>query len=285
MLNSSPKPLFHLLFPRLLKRPAFIRVRQILLSIFAFLGALGSDPAFGFFVGTSKVYSLQDPKQLLFTIENSITSSSSAIGTLSPPQASRSEAIRIQSRTYFAAPVAAKPDQDLSLPVLRDRTIFKGEQVTRIETELPVLGESGFAEVRGKSLFASYTRSGKTKSEELPIEENLLLGDRIVDYILEHFSELKGGARLRIRIFVLDRFDTFGFELQIKETSEQEVQIQIKPTSILISAFVSPVIFTYQLRAGSPPTLRRVVGNIKPKIWKGQEWVMTSGTTLFPEGN
>jgi hypothetical protein len=256
-----------------------------LLSILSVFGALSSNPAFGFFVGTSKVYSLQDPTPLLFTIENSLTSSSSTPGTLSAPQGTRSEPIRIQSRTYFAVPSAAKPDQDLNLPVLRDRVFIKGEQVTRIETELPVVGESGFAEVRGKSLFVSYTSGGKTKTEELPIEENLLLGDRIIDFILEHFSELKGGARLKIRILVLDRFDTFGFELQLKEASEQEVQIQLKPTSILISAFVSPVIFTYQLRVGKPPSLRRVVGNIKPKIWNGRNWVMTSGTTVFPESD
>ena len=135
------------------------------------------------------------------------------------------------------------------------------------------LNEEGTVEVRaGKALF-SYTKNGKTKTDDESAPENIVVGPTLVEYLQKHRERLLKGEKIEVRYAVLDRLETVGFQLfkvgEEKIDGKDVVQVKMKPTSFIISALVDPVHFKFYTDG---LRIVEVVGRTSPKRKVGEKW-------------
>lgn len=111
------------------------------------------------------------------------------------------------------------------------------------------LGHEGSLEIRdGKARF-SYTKDGKTETDEEDAAPNLIVGPTTVDYLHANWDKLMAGDDVDVRYASLDRKETVGFKffkIEDKIVDGKPVAlVKMKPSSFVIAAIVKPLIFTF----------------------------------------
>ncbi len=126
--------------------------------------------------------------------------------------------------------------------------------------------EEGTLEVKDGKLKFSYTKAGKTNTEEEDVPELLVIGPTILDAISSHWDELMKGESVKFRFAVLDRKETVGFKIAKDSESIREgasvVDFKMKPTSLIISALVDPIHF---ILSKDKKEIIEIIGRTLPK--------------------
>jgi hypothetical protein len=89
----------------------------------------------------------------------------------------------------------------------------------------------------------------------------VVVGPTLVGYIAEHLDELRGGEVLPVRLALLDRLETLGFDLAIAPAAEGETKVRMTPSSFFIRLAVDPIDYTF----GGDGKLVRLEGRVPPK--------------------
>lgn len=89
----------------------------------------------------------------------------------------------------------------------------------------------------------------------------VVVGPTLVGYIGEHLDALRGGQVLPVRLALLDRLETLGFDLAIAPAAEGETKVRMTPSSFFIRLAVDPIDYTF----GSDGKLVRLEGRVPPK--------------------
>lgn len=109
------------------------------------------------------------------------------------------------------------------------------------------IDETASAEVKANKINFTYTKDGRTQTSSESTPENLVVGPTIFPYLQAHFTELQQGQKVKFRLAVLDRRETYGFQFrkegEVERNGHKLVHISMKPTSLLVSAFVDPIGF------------------------------------------
>lgn len=109
------------------------------------------------------------------------------------------------------------------------------------------IDESASLEVKEGRLHFVYTKDGKTQEsfEKAPAE--LVVGPTIFPYLQAHLAELIRGEKIKFRLAVLDRRETYGFQFHkeggVERDGRKLMHVSMKPTSFLVAAFVDPIGF------------------------------------------
>jgi hypothetical protein len=116
-----------------------------------------------------------------------------------------------------------------------------------------------------------YTREGKTETNQENLADNLVVPPTVVDYVLARFDKIKAGETIPVRLGVLDRKETVGFEFfKDKDKSTPDtVVVKMKPSSIFIAAVVDPLYFTFDSEGKG---LIEIVGRTLPKQKVDGQW-------------
>lgn len=100
--------------------------------------------------------------------------------------------------------------------------------------------------VDGKAKF-SFTKDGKTKTNEEKAGDDLIVGSMIPEDLQANWEKITKGAKLKRRLAVVDRLETIGFEFSKESDAEvmgQKVAvIMMRPSNFLIAALVKPLRF------------------------------------------
>ena len=225
-----------------------------------------------------QVYRDDSRKELLFRIENQIQKTG--------------EGGEVLRRNTFGTEASLPPGADLKKPAVSEAFYRRNGEVLRFEEEFPHENEKGSAELRGDKIIASHSKNGKVRTEEMEHEPGLVFGGQVAELFLEKMSRLLQGEKIKFRIFVIERLETFGFEARLKKKEGDELQVEMKPSSFVISAFVSPIIFTYRVgpkalnsseKVGNVTeySLLHVKGSLKARIWRDGSWHRATGFTLI----
>jgi hypothetical protein len=91
----------------------------------------------------------------------------------------------------------------------------------------------------------------------------VLVGPTLVGYVVQHLPALRSGQRLDVRLAVLDRLETLGFELESVPAPSGETQVRMRPSSLLVRLAVSPVLFSFETTSGK---LLRLEGPVPTKL-------------------
>ena len=131
------------------------------------------------------------------------------------------------------------------------------------------LGQSGSVHVDGDRLtFRRLDASGEHVAEER-VAEPVAVGPTLVGYIRQHLTELRRGETVPVRLALLDRLETLGFELSAVGAEPGQTRIEMQPASALIALVVDPILFTFQAQGDKLVCLE---GRVPPKRPSGGGW-------------
>ncbi len=155
-------------------------------------------------------------------------------------------------------------------PAATETVTYQGGRVTKMVWEQFQVNESGQFELADGKLKFSYTKDGKTNTEEEKLEEPFVSQDEIVEHIYKNWDLLMKGGTVSIRLPVIFRTETVGFKFFKEGESEGGVKIKMKPSSFVIAALVKPLLFTLK-KDGDHRTIQ-VDGRVAPKIQEDGKW-------------
>ncbi len=167
-------------------------------------------------------------------------------------------------------------------PAFTEKLEAKDARVISYDWQHLQMGESGKVEVSGNKAHYSHTHDGKTDQSDDTIDPNFVVGPTLIYYLQKHWKELKDGKDVGVRIGVPDRMSDFGFKFTAtgneKTKSGEIVHVRLKPTSIFVSAVVSPIYFDF-----SPDGSRLIssTGMSLLKIKRDGKWNELKAETVF----
>ena len=157
--------------------------------------------------------------------------------------------------------------------IIRQDAWVRAGQLTKYVEEQRQLGEWGVMEARDGRLRFEWSSGGtkaETGSEALP--PNLVVGATSIDYLAERWRDLLAGKDIPVRLGVLERQETVGFEFALmhegKLDGKDVVYVAFKPTSFFVSMVVKPIVMIFEKADARLLELRGRVG-IKKRSGSG----------------
>lgn len=131
------------------------------------------------------------------------------------------------------------------------------------------LGQTGRIDVAGDRVtFRLEDEAGvHTKVERQ--SGTVVVGPTLVGTIVRNLDALRAGKTAHVRMAVLDRMETIGFDLALGDGSEGETHVVMKPSSFFVRLAVQPIHFTFDT---ATKNLVRLEGRVPPKVWKSDRF-------------
>jgi hypothetical protein len=130
-------------------------------------------------------------------------------------------------------------------------------------------GRSGSIGVSGDQLSFELADGVKQRSAHESITEPVVVGPTWVGFIQRRLPQLRAGQVIPVRLALLDRLETLGFELQAQAIAAGQTRVDATPSSWLISLAVDPIEFTFDDASGK---LLSFQGRVPPKLWQEGDW-------------
>ena len=165
--------------------------------------------------------------------------------------------------------------------VREDYTLQNGKLIKYTLHQRQV-NEEGTLEVKDGRTNFSYTKEGKTSTDDEKAVDNLVTGPVIIRYIQGHWDEIMKGDTVDVRWAALDRKETVGFKFFKMEEKQMDgknvVLVKMKPTSIVIAAIVDPLIIIFERDSKK---LLEIKGRTLPRQMIDGHWKDLDADTLF----
>jgi hypothetical protein len=130
-------------------------------------------------------------------------------------------------------------------------------------------GRSGSVRVEGRQVTFHLASEGGAQSRVEEQPGAVVVGPTLVGYIVRHLDALRAGEPVPIRLAVLERLETIGFDLSAVESPPDQTRVKMTPSSFVISLIVDPLYFTFEAATGK---LLRLEGRVPPKVLEGERW-------------
>jgi hypothetical protein len=112
-------------------------------------------------------------------------------------------------------------------------------------------------------------REGEGRSAVETQAGDVVVGPTLVGYIVRHFEALRSSKVLSVRLAVLDRLETIGFELEKVAAEPGQLRVRMTASSFIYRLVVDPLYFTFEASTGK---LVRLEGRVPPKVAAGSSW-------------
>jgi hypothetical protein len=161
---------------------------------------------------------------------------------------SKKEGDLIHAKSFFS---------DADGPQVTEESWQKDGHVTKAIVTNKALGKISEVEVKdGKVNYKTTEISdGKVKTSQDDAEDNLVVPSTVLAYVRPHFKEIMNGDDVKLKVAVLDRRESFTFNMKKirldKNLAGEDIMVmQFKPTSMIVQALVSPMYFYILLKTG-----------------------------------
>jgi hypothetical protein len=125
------------------------------------------------------------------------------------------------------------------------------------------LGQRGSVVVSGGDVhFELIDGSRHDSAFEQPGDVPVVVGPTLVGYIHRQLPALRAGKTLCVRLAVLERLETLGFELASVPAASGQTRVRMSPSSFFVGLAVNPVHFTFDSESGK---LVRLEGRVPSK--------------------
>lgn len=131
------------------------------------------------------------------------------------------------------------------------------------------LGQSGSVEVTGHQVHFRLERGSQVELADEVQADPVVVGPTLVGYIVRHLEALRSGQALPVRMAVLDRLETIGFELTVVPGQADQTRVRMTASSFLYRLFINPIDFDFEASSGK---LVRLEGRVPPKVWADNAW-------------
>jgi hypothetical protein len=159
----------------------------------------------------------------------------------------RKEADLVHSLAVFSAPEG---------PQVIEESWEKDGRVIKARIENKALGKVSLLEVKdGKVHYTVTQKDGDVDTSTDDSEENLVVPSTVMSYIRPHFAEILRGEKVKLKVAVLDRRESFTFYMKkYKEekaaNGDDILVLEMAPGSIIVKALVSPMYFYLNAKSG-----------------------------------
>jgi hypothetical protein len=96
-----------------------------------------------------------------------------------------------------------------------------------------------------------------------------VVGPTLVGHVVQSLPALRAGGTGRVRLAVLDRLETIGFDLRAVDAPPGTTRIRMTPSSFLLRLVIAPIHFTFD---AATDKLVRLEGRVPPKLRIGHRW-------------
>lgn len=136
--------------------------------------------------------------------------------------------------------------------------------VRRFEAIHKIAGYSGTVEVSPNGhLEYTLDEGGKVSTASEDVTDPVVTGPSLHGWMLRHWDELMTGNPVKVRMIVLARKETFGFELQRVPAKDGLVAFSMKPTNVLVRLAIAPLRFEFD---AATRNVVRYTGRVPPMI-------------------
>ncbi len=126
-------------------------------------------------------------------------------------------------------------------------TFLKDKSISHYKQQQEQIHAEGTIEVSGGKAKLTWIKDGKEKSTTVEAGPDFIIGTQIPLQLEDNWVALMKGEKLKRRLAILDRLDTFGFVFskdgETEINGQKVVNIKMKPSSFIIAAVVSPLHF------------------------------------------
>jgi hypothetical protein len=144
-------------------------------------------------------------------------------------------------------------------------------EVTRFEAIHREAGYRGSVVVTdGRHLQFELNEGGKVSTATEVVRDPVVTGPSLHGYILDHWEALARGATLPVRMVVMSKKQTYGFEIQREGDAAGRAAFSIRPTSFLVGLMVDPLRVEFDPSThnvvryiGRVPPMQRVDGKLR----------------------
>ena len=131
------------------------------------------------------------------------------------------------------------------------------------------LGQSGEILVDHGEVTFRITDGTHERTQVERVSGPVVVGPTLVGTIVGRLDDLERGATVRVRLAVLERLETIGFDLRVIDHVQGETRVRMSASSFLVGLLVDPITFTFET---STRKLLRLEGRVPPKLRVGDHW-------------
>lgn len=130
------------------------------------------------------------------------------------------------------------------------------------------IGQTGTVQVDGERVSFHLADGDAIEDAVEEQQDPVVVGPTLVGFIATNLDELRAGETLPVRMAILDRLETIGFELAAIESSAGGTTVEMTPSSFLVGLAMDPIRFSFDARGN----LVRLEGLVPPKLSDGESW-------------
>lgn len=97
----------------------------------------------------------------------------------------------------------------------------------------------------GRHLEFTLVRGGKVRSASEDVQHPVVSGPSLHGFILQHWDSLAAGEKIPVRMIVLSRLETYGFDISRQHEADGRTTFRITPSSPLVRLVVAPLAVTF----------------------------------------
>lgn len=235
-----------------------------LLLLFLGLGASAFATDTGF---SAKVYEDSKKEKLLFTYKQ---------------EAEEKGGTRILMNTF----IDAADGSVAAVETVEFATTGQGEVFRRYHVKQNQINAEGTIEVKDGKAHFTYTKDGKTKTASEKAGDNFVVGSSALPYLRKHWDKIVKGEKVAVRLGVVDRLESVGFEFvrerEIERDGQKVYVLKMKPSSFIIAALVNPL---YWYVTADGQKLLEINGRSQVKRKVDGQWKDFDAVTVYEYGS
>ena len=113
----------------------------------------------------------------------------------------------------------------------------------------------------GRHLEYTLNDKGRVSTSSEDVQDPVVAGPSVHGFIRQHWNELATGGKIRVRMIVLNRKTSYGFDLRMKSQAGGQTTFSSTPSSALVRLVIKPL---YVVFANSDRSLVRYEGRVPP---------------------
>jgi hypothetical protein len=114
----------------------------------------------------------------------------------------------------------------------------------------------------GTHLEYTLNDNGRVSTASQDVRDPVVTGPSLHGFIRQHWDQLALGRTLRVRLIVLDRKTSYGFDLRMMRQADGMTTFSATPSSALVRLVIKPLLVTF---SDSARGLVRYQGRVPPK--------------------
>jgi hypothetical protein len=154
---------------------------------------------------------------------------------------------RVDERTGGLVSSHITTDLNGEVIIAEQARMAPGYTLRRFDAANRQQGYSGSVIVsrEGRHLEFTLVRDGKVRSASEDVKHPVVSGPSLHGFVLQHWDRLAAGEKIPVRMIILNRMETYGFDIRRQREAEGRTTFSITPSSPFVRLVVAPLVVTF----------------------------------------